>query len=114
MDKKEIYKMHADFCKFMGNSNRIEIIFLLAEQEMCVEELASEMEINIPNLSQHLAVMRSKSVVKNRRDGTKIFYSLSNPKIYDACLMMRDIMIEQCRNKADYLNQNIIGENNEI
>jgi len=92
---KELYDMHAEFCKFMGNAKRIEILFLLGEDELCVEELATRMEVPIPNVSQHLAVMREKGVVASRRAGNKIYYHLSNQKTLQACILMREAMIER-------------------
>lgn len=103
MDEREIYRLHADFCKFMANPKRIEILFLLDKQELCVEELAEKMEINIPNVSQHLAIMRERGVVEYRRDGTKMYYKLTNPKILQACLMMRDILVERIKQNADII-----------
>ena len=76
MDEKEIYRLHADFCKFMANPKRIEILFLLGDKELCVEELADKMGIKVPNVSQHLSIMREKGVVENRREGTKIYYKI--------------------------------------
>ena len=95
MNDKEIYRLHADFCKFMANPKRIEILFLLGEKELCVEEIAEKMGIKIPNVSQHLSIMREKGVVDTRREGTKIYYKTANPKTLQACLIMRDGMIEQ-------------------
>ena len=93
-NSKELYRMHADFCKFMANPKRIEILFLLGEQEICVDEIARKMDVKVPNISQHLAVMREKGVVLARRSGTKIYYSLSNPKTLQACILMREAMVE--------------------
>lgn len=92
---KELYNLHADFCKFMGNPKRIEMIFLLGESEMCVEELAIKMGISSSNVSQHLAGMREKGVVEVRREGVKMYYRLSNLKVLQACSIMRDAMYEQ-------------------
>lgn len=92
---KELYDMHAEFCKFMGNAKRIEILFLLGEDELCVEELATRMDVPIPNVSQHLAVMREKGVVVSRRAGNKIYYHLANQKTLQACILMREAMIER-------------------
>ncbi|MDD2458746.1 MAG: metalloregulator ArsR/SmtB family transcription factor [Eubacteriales bacterium] len=92
---KELYDMHAEFCKFMGNAKRIEILFLLGEDELCVEELATRMDVPIPNVSQHLAVMREKGVVASRRAGNKIYYHLANQKTLQACILMREAMIER-------------------
>lgn len=95
VNSKALYIMHADFCKFMGNAKRIEMLFLLGEEELCVEELARKVDVPIPNISQHLAIMRDKGVVESRRAGTKIYYRLSNPKTLQACILMREAMIER-------------------
>jgi ArsR family transcriptional regulator len=95
METKELYEMHADFCKFMGNAKRIEILFLLGDEELCVEELANKMDVPVSNVSQHLAIMRDKGVVASRRAGTKIFYHLANQKTLQACILMREAMIER-------------------
>lgn len=98
---KELYKLHADFCKFMANPKRIEILFLLGEKEMCVDEIASAMEVKVPNISQHLAVMRDKGVVEVRREGTKMYYTIANPKTLQACIIMREAMVEQMAKQFD-------------
>ena len=95
--------MHADFCKFMGNSKRIEILFLLDGKEMSVEKIADKMNIRVSNLSQHLSIMRERGVVTARRDGTRIFYKISNSKIIKACLIMRDVMFEQMRKNINII-----------
>ena len=100
---KELYKLHADFCKFMSNPKRIEILFLLGEKEMCVDDIASKMNVNVPNISQHLAVMRDRGVVETRREGTKMFYRLTNLKTLQACIIMRDAMVEQMKKNLDMI-----------
>jgi ArsR family transcriptional regulator len=100
-NQKELYFLHAEFCKFMANPKRIEILFLLGEKEMCVDEIASAMEVKVPNISQHLAVMREKGVVEARREGTKMHYSISNPKTLQACIIMREAMVEQMAKHFD-------------
>jgi ArsR family transcriptional regulator len=103
VNKKELYKLHADFCKFMANPKRIEILFLLGEKETCVDEIASAMEVKVPNISQHLAVMRERGVVNVRREGTKMYYTLANPKTLQACIIMRDAMVEQMEKQFEMI-----------
>lgn len=105
INKKELYKLHADFCKFMANPKRIEILFLLGEKEMCVDEIASTMEVKVPNISQHLAVMRDRGIVNVRREGTKMYYTLVNPKTLQACMMMRDAMVEQMEKQFEMIKE---------
>jgi ArsR family transcriptional regulator len=105
VEEKDIYRLHADFCKFMANPKRIEILFLLGNQELCVEELADRMCIKVPNVSQHLSIMRERGVVENRREGTKIYYKIANPKTLEACIIMRDAMVEQMTKNMNLLNK---------
>jgi DNA-binding transcriptional ArsR family regulator len=107
-NQKELFKMHADFCKFMANPIRIEILFLLGEKEMCVEDLATVIKVRIPNISQHLAVMREKGVVEVRREGTRMFYKISNPKTLQACLIMREAMLEQITKQFNIITRKIV------
>lgn len=101
---KELYRLHAEFCKFMASPKRIEILFLLGEKEMCVDELATEMVVKVPNISQHLSVMREKGVVDVRREGTKMYYKIANPKTLQACIIMRDAMVEQMKKQMEMIN----------
>lgn len=105
MNIKEVYKLHAEFCKFMGNPKRIEILFLLGDSELCVDDISRKMDINIANVSQHLSVMREKGVVESRRDGVKKYYKISNSKTLEACIIMRDLMIEQIKKKANLVKR---------
>jgi len=88
----------------MGNPKRIEILFLLGQQEMCVDQIATAMEVHVPNISQHLAVMREKGVVDVRREGTKMHYSIANPKTLQACIIMREAMVEQMAKQFEMIN----------
>lgn len=94
MDKK-IYELHAEVCKTMSNPKRLEIINLLRDSEMSVDELTSRMKIRKANLSQHLALMRNKKIVLTRRDGLSVYYRIANPKVVQACDIMREVLLEQ-------------------
>lgn len=103
MDEKDIYRMYADMCKFMGNPKRIEVIFILGDEEMNVDEIAERMGIRHSNLSQHLAIMRGKGIITARREGTRIYYRITNKGILDACIIMRDVMFEQMKERLSVM-----------
>ncbi len=92
-----VYKLHADVCKVLGSASRIRIIEALREGERSVGELSVILGLRQANVSQHLAVMRSKGVLKTRKVGTSIYYSVSNPKIVQACDLMRQVLLEQLK-----------------
>lgn len=97
----ELYRVKANFCKTLADPTRQMIIAELRSGEKTVGELSEVIEIIQPATSRHLAVMRERGVVKARREGLKVYYSLENPKIGEACDMMQDILLSQLRRNRD-------------
>ncbi len=93
--KKEVYEMQAEICKTLANPKRLEIIAALKEGERSVGELVSRLGITKANVSQHLAVLRQRKMVSARREGVNIYYSIHNPKIIEACALMKSVLLEQ-------------------
>jgi len=61
----------------LGQTTRLKIIFLLAEQELCVCELEDILKISQPAVSQHLRVLKDAELVEEERRGQWSFYSLN-------------------------------------
>ncbi len=76
----------ADLLAVAGNLQRLKIIYLLyAHKEMCVCDLAEVLELTDSAASQHLRKLKDKNIVKTRRDGQTIYYSLV-PNIFTSNL----------------------------
>jgi len=101
MTDRQIYKLHASICHTLANPKRLEIIDKLRARELSVTELAEALEISQANLSQHLAIMRQKGIVTTRREGLNVFYKLNNPKIIQACDLMRQVLLEHLESAAE-------------
>jgi DNA-binding transcriptional ArsR family regulator len=97
---EKIYELQADICKTFSNAKRMEIINVLKDKEMSASDLLEEIGLSKANLSQHMGVLRSKGVVLARREGLNIFYRMSNPKIIQACNLMREVLLDQLREKG--------------
>ncbi len=95
-----IFEMQADACLAIANPKRLQILNILKDGEMSVANMTKEMGINKANLSQHLAILRQKNILETRREGTTIYYRISNPKIIEACTIMRSVLIEMLREKV--------------
>lgn len=93
--KDRIYTAIAGQSKAFSNPNRLEIIDLLANGEKSVEQIAAHSAISIANASQHLQVLKSARLVKSRRAGNFIFYSLNGGKAYAAWKAIRDLAMDQ-------------------
>ena len=82
--KSELKKMQAsadDACKLMkvlSNRDRMMLLCEIAQGEKCVSELEAALDLHQPTLSQQLTVLRKEKIVKTRRDGKQIYYSLSS------------------------------------
>jgi DNA-binding transcriptional ArsR family regulator len=91
----DVYRLQADVLKALASPKRLEIIHLLAEGPREVGRLAEELGISQPNVSQHLALMRSAGVVEAERDGREVRYRLSDPEIIAACETMRGVLLRR-------------------
>ena len=94
MSSRRLYELHASICQTLSNPKRLEVIDCLRDGELPVIGLAEQTNISQANLSQHLALMREKGIVIARREGSNVYYRLSNPKMTQACDLMRQVLLE--------------------
>lgn len=97
---EKIFELHADVCKVFSNAKRLEILNTLRDKEMTASELIEKIGLSKANLSQHMSILKSKGVVLSRREGVNIYYRISNPKIIQACDLMREVLLEQLKEKG--------------
>jgi ArsR family transcriptional regulator len=95
MDKSTLYEMHARFCEAFTSPKRLEILNLLRDRELCVGDLSKLAHVPQSNVSQHLAVLRSRRLVAARRVGVTIYYSLANPKVIRAFDTIAEVLLEE-------------------
>ena len=67
-----------DFLKAISNPNRLMLLCEIAVGERCVGDLEESTGIRQPTLSQQLTVLRKEKLVKTRREGKQIYYSLAS------------------------------------
>ena len=82
-------QLQADFCRGMAHPTRICILESLQTGEKTVNELSRIAGVTQANTSQHLALLRQFGLVSTRRDGTSIYYSISDERITEACRILR-------------------------
>ena len=71
----------AEFFKIFGDSTRIKILYVLSQAEMCVCDIATLLQMGQSAISQQLRVLKQMRLVKFRRDGRTVFYSLADGHI---------------------------------
>ena len=97
---ENIYELHADLCKIFSNAKRLEIINTVKDKEMAASELIERIGLSKANLSQHMSVLKLKGVILSRREGINIYYRIANPKIIQACHLIREVLLEQFQEKG--------------
>lgn len=91
----DVFELHAAVCQTLAHPKRLRILAALRRGELSVGELARRLKLPKANLSQHLALLRSRGVLRARRQGANVFYSVSNPKIIRAFDLMRAVLEER-------------------
>lgn len=99
--RRLIYEMHAQVCSVLSNAKRLEIIDLLRAGEKTAGDLTREMGIPKTNVSQQLTILREKGVLISRRDGQRIYYRLSFPKMLKAYDLLRQVLIDRLREQGN-------------
>ncbi|OGW80047.1 MAG: transcriptional regulator [Omnitrophica bacterium RIFCSPLOWO2_12_FULL_44_17] len=91
----KLYELHAVMCRVFTSPKRLEILNRLRDKELSVGQLVKIVKIRQANISQHLSILREKGIVKTRRDGVTVYYSLANPKILKAFDIIREMLLEK-------------------
>lgn len=75
--EEEIYYL-SEFYKVFGDSTRIKILYVLLNQELCVNDIAQTLSMSPSSISHQLRVLKQHRLVKFRRDGKTIYYALAD------------------------------------
>ena len=79
-EETELYDL-AELFKVFGDSTRIRILFVLFEAEVCVCDLAKALNMTQSAISHQLRILKQNKLVKSRREGKSIFYSLADDHV---------------------------------
>ena len=79
-DVEELYDL-AELFKVFGDSTRIRILFALFDKEICVNDLADQLEMTQSAVSHQLKILKQSKLVSSRREGKSIFYFLADDHV---------------------------------
>lgn len=88
---KEVYGKNAEIYKIMAHPKRLEILNSLKKRPLSVQELCQILRCRKANVSQHLALLRNFRLVKARRNGLSVVYSIVDPRIVAPCRILKDL-----------------------
>jgi DNA-binding transcriptional ArsR family regulator len=93
--RDRLRRFKAGVFQALANPTRIAIVELLRdEKEVSVSRLHEQLGLEQANVSQHLAVLRSRQIVVGRKDGNQVFYSLRDPILGKILDLMRQYFLE--------------------
>ncbi len=84
----------ADLLKLFGDNTRVRILWALSESEMCVCDLCALLQMKQPAVSHQLKNLKQSRIVKARRDGKVIYYSLADEHIRQLLTLAMDHVVE--------------------
>lgn len=80
-EEEKLYDL-AELFKIFGDSTRIKILYALFEAELCVCDIAQLLKVSQTAVSHQLRVLKTNKLVKSRKEGKNVFYSLADDHVY--------------------------------
>lgn len=96
--------LHRQCCQAIADPKRIAIVYALCESERNVTELADFLQMPQSTISRHLKELLNRGMVKSRRDGPAVIYSITDDRIIQALDIMREVLADLLRRRADLVN----------
>ena len=101
MPEQDSFNKMAEFFKILGDTTRTKILFALDQNEMCVCDIANVLGMTKSSISHQLATLRSSGIVKCRREGKEVYYTLDDEHVKQVF----EIGIEHIEHKNKMENQ---------
>lgn len=95
----------ADRLKALADPTRLRLLHLMEDGELCVGDLTEAVDGSQANVSKHLAVLRSAGLVRSRRAGMNVCYSLADPVVLEICDLMCGCLERQAAGLAAQLDR---------
>ncbi len=89
----QVLEKIAELLKMFGDTTRVRILFELLETELCVNDIADHLDMTVSAISHQLRILRQARLVKCRRDGKSMFYSLADAHVRSIfCLALEHVL----------------------
>lgn len=100
-----VYEVKANLFRVLGHPARVRILELLREGERSVGTLQAELELDSGGTSQHLAALKRIGLVTSRREGTSVFYSVGDERVFDLLAAGREIITRRLAGEQSLLHE---------
>ncbi|MDP2785188.1 MAG: metalloregulator ArsR/SmtB family transcription factor [Sulfurimicrobium sp.] len=91
IDKAEHIEQASRAMKAMSHPLRLKILCVLGDREISVQEIVESVGTSQSNISQHLAILRDKGVLRTRKDANRVYYRVGDTRTLQLISMMRDV-----------------------
>jgi DNA-binding transcriptional ArsR family regulator len=88
----DLYDQHAELLKALAHPVRLRILEILAQEESCVCHLTAVLKQRQPYVSQHLMLLREVGLVVDRKEGTIVYYCLTNKRVMESIALTRGLL----------------------
>lgn len=85
----------SELFRALADETRTKILYLLSEQELCVCDFAYLLNMSLPAVSHHLRLLKIMRLVRSRREGKQVFYSLEDEHVVSLILTAQEHYIDQ-------------------
>ncbi len=89
--RKEQIEQAARAMKAIAHPLRLKILCVLGDQETSVQDIVDAVGTSQSNISQHLAILREKGILRSRKEANRVFYSVSDQRTLQLIVMMREV-----------------------
>jgi ArsR family transcriptional regulator len=100
-----VYEVKANLFRVLGHPARVRILELLREGERSVGALQTELDLDSGGTSQHLAALKRIGLVRSRREGTSVFYSVEDERVFDLLAAGREIITRRLAGEQSLLHE---------
>ena len=91
IDKDEHIEQASRAMKAMSHPLRLKILCVLGDQEVSVQDIVDQVGTTQSNISQHLAILRDKGVLRTRKDANRVYYRVGDTRTLRLISLMRDV-----------------------
>jgi DNA-binding transcriptional ArsR family regulator len=94
----ELYRRRASILSALANPGRLHLVDILSSGERAVGDLSNEVGLDISTVSRHLSILRNAGIVMDRKDGTRVFYTLAATCVLDFFQCVENVLAGgECR-----------------
>ena len=89
--KQEQIEIAARSLKSIAHPLRLKILCVVGEDEVCVQDIVEAVGTSQSNISQHLAILRSKGILQTRKESNRVYYRIADQRTLQLIGMMREV-----------------------